>query len=62
MSKNSFPEFLNTRMASKECGLSIREIQKLIQDGDLKSRRFGKMYLIERRIWEEFKARNFKAS
>ena len=50
-------EFITTVTAAKELDLTTRTIQKYCRIGEIKARRFGKLYMINRKDWEEWKAR-----
>lgn len=53
-------EFISTKEAAEDMGVSIRTIQNWITKGIVPAYklRFGRMRLIEKHVWEEWKARN----
>lgn len=54
-------EFVTTRVAAKEMCVAMRTIQDWIKEGKLKANRYGRMYFLNRKEWEEFKARKVVA-
>ena len=55
-------EFITTVTAAKELDLATRTIQKYCRLGEIKAKRFGKLYMINRKDWEEWKARKMSAA
>lgn len=55
-------EFIQTKQAAKEIGMALRTIQVMVRDGRIPARKFGRVYMIERKQWEEWKARNITAA
>lgn len=55
-------EYITTFTAAKELDLAPRTMQKYCKLGIIKAKRFGKMYMIERETFEEWKARNIVAA
>jgi excisionase family DNA binding protein len=55
-------EFVTTKTAAKELDLAVRTIQNMIKEGKIPAKKFGQLYLIDRRQWEEWKARNIVAA
>lgn len=57
-------EFINTKKAADEVGVSIRTLQQWIKDGKVPVCKMegSRLSFIDKRVWEEWKARNFKAA
>lgn len=56
-------EYISTRTAAKELDISLRQMQKMIKEGKIPAKKFSqKLYLIDRKVWEEWKARNIVAA
>ena len=55
-------EFITVRTAASEIGLKPRALQHMCKEGKIPASRMGRMYLIDRRKWEEWKARNIVAA
>jgi excisionase family DNA binding protein len=53
-------KYISTKEAGEEIGRSARTIQDYCKEGRIEHDRFGRYYMIERRTWEEFKARHFR--
>lgn len=56
--KASIKQFITTKTAAKELGLATRTIQAFIKEGKLPASKFAGTYFINRKIFEEWKARN----
>lgn len=54
-------EFVTTNVAAKEMCVARRTIQDWIKEGKVKAYRYGRLYLLNRKDWEEFKARKVVA-
>lgn len=61
---SNIKEFISTKTAAKEMDLSVRTIQKLITEGKIPALKMAgsHIYLISRKTWEEWKARNVIAA
>jgi hypothetical protein len=56
-------KWISTREAGEEICRSARTVQDYCKAGKIPAERFGRYYMIEKKVWEEWKARNFvKAS
>lgn len=53
-------KWITTKEAGEEIGRSARTIQDYCKEGRIDHTRFGRYYMIDRKDWEEFKARNFR--
>lgn len=59
---DAYKTFLTPKKAAEELGLQARVIQKRIQKGEIPAKKFGRIFLIERKTWELWKARNIVAA
>lgn len=53
-------QYIGTAKMAEELDVSQRAIQKAIRAEELKARRFGRRYLVERLDFEDYKARALK--
>ncbi len=53
-------EWLTTKFCGGEICKSARHIQLLCQSGKLKAKKYGRDWMIQSDVWEDYKAREFK--
>jgi excisionase family DNA binding protein len=53
-------KWITTKEAGAEIGRAARTIQEYCKEGKLEFARLGRYYMIDKKSWEEWKARNFR--